>query len=319
MARHTLLIDADDTLWENNIFFEKTIDDFITRLEHLGYTREYIRHILNETERRNIRQHGYGVRSFRRSLEDTYLKLAGNSARREIVKDIEQMARELENTPPHILDGVPETLAYLAKHHRLILLTKGEPAEQAAKVERSGLQPYFDAIEIVLEKDSGTYGRMIEQFNIVKSHGWMVGNSPRSDINPGAAVGSERRVHSAFGHVGTGKIRTRKRHRETADSFNVPRTPRTFLEIISLLRRRTLPPRARHPQTQVAGENIQLNGRIRRSLAFEALPRQPQSGWAQDICSFPKISLASVSESEGLLHFRCRFMLCPLGHRKTIR
>jgi putative hydrolase of the HAD superfamily len=189
MARHTLLIDADDTLWENNIFFEKAIDDFVTRLEHLGYTREYIRHILNETERRNIRQHGYGVRSFRRSLEDTYLKLAGNSARREMVKDIEQMAHELESTPPHILDGVPETLAYLAKHHRLILLTKGEPAEQAAKVERSGLQAHFDAIEIVLEKDSGTYARVIEQFKIVKSHGWMVGNSPRSDINPALQSG----------------------------------------------------------------------------------------------------------------------------------
>jgi putative hydrolase of the HAD superfamily len=189
MARHTLLIDADDTLWENNIFFEKTIDDFITQLEHLGYTREYIRHILNETERRNIRQHGYGVRSFRRSLEETYLKLAGNSARREIVKEIEHMARELEGTPPHILDGVPETLAYLAKHHRLILLTKGEPAEQAAKVERSGLQSYFDAIEIVLEKESATYERVIGQFKIVKSHGWMVGNSPRSDINPALQSG----------------------------------------------------------------------------------------------------------------------------------
>ena len=62
-----------------------------------------------------------------------------------------QLIDELESTPPHILDGVPETLAYLAKHHRLILLTKGEPAEQAAKVERSGLQSYFDAIEIVLD------------------------------------------------------------------------------------------------------------------------------------------------------------------------
>ena len=189
MTRHTLLIDADDTLWENNIFFEKAIDDFITRLEHLGYTREYIRHILNETERRNIRQHGYGVRSFRRSLEDTYLKLAGNSARREMVKAIEQMALELEATPPHIMDGVPETLAYLAKHHRLILLTKGEPAEQAAKVERSGLQAHFDHIEIVLEKDASTYGRMIQQFKIVKSHGWMVGNSPKSDINPALQSG----------------------------------------------------------------------------------------------------------------------------------
>ena len=189
MARNTLLIDADDTLWENNIFFEKTIDHFVTQLEHLGYTREYIRHILNETERRNIRQHGYGVRSFRRSLEETYMKLAGNSARRKMVKEIERLAAELEATPPHILDGVPETLAYLAKHHRLILLTKGEPAEQAAKVERSGLQPYFDAIEIVLEKSSEIYERMIEQFKIVKSHGWMVGNSPRSDINPALQSG----------------------------------------------------------------------------------------------------------------------------------
>ena len=189
MARNTLLIDADDTLWENNIFFEKTIEHFITQLEHLGYTREYIRHILNETERRNIRQHGYGVRSFRRSLEVTYLKLAGNAARREIVQEIERMAVELEATPPHILDGVPETLAYLAKHHRLILLTKGEPAEQAGKVERSGLQSYFDAIEIVLEKDVGAYARMIEQFKIVKTHGWMVGNSPRSDINPALHAG----------------------------------------------------------------------------------------------------------------------------------
>jgi putative hydrolase of the HAD superfamily len=189
MTRNTLLIDADDTLWENNIFFEKTVDHFISQLEHLGYTREYIRHILNETERRNIRQHGYGVRSFRRSLEETYLKLAGNSARRELVQEIERMSGELEATPPLILDGVPETLAYLSKHHRLILLTKGEPAEQAAKVERSGLQPYFDAIEIVLEKEAGTYDRMVEQFKIVKTHGWMVGNSPRSDINPALQAG----------------------------------------------------------------------------------------------------------------------------------
>jgi putative hydrolase of the HAD superfamily len=189
MARHTLLIDADDTLWENNIFFEKTIENFISQLEHLGYTREYVRHILNETEKRNIRQHGYGVRSFGRSLEETYLKLAGNSARREMVKAIEAMSRELERTPPHVLDGVPETLAYLAKHHRLILLTKGESAEQAAKVERSGLQSYFEAIEIVQEKDCGTYTRIVEQFKIVKSHGWMVGNSPRSDINPALQCG----------------------------------------------------------------------------------------------------------------------------------
>ncbi len=189
MARNTIIVDADDTLWENNVAFDKAITEFVSQLEYLGYTPDYVRHILNETERRNIRQHGYGVRSFRRSLEETYLKLAGNMARREIVKGIEQRAAELENTPPQILEGVPETLAYLAKRHRLILLMKGEAAEQAGKVERSGLQTYFDAIEIAMEKNAGVFKRLIEQFKIVKSLGWMVGNSPATDINPALQAG----------------------------------------------------------------------------------------------------------------------------------
>src|SRR5205807_6622237 len=113
MRRYTLLIDADDTLWENNVFYEKLIEDFVTVVEPYGYTRAYIRHILNETERKNIRQYGYGVRSFGRSLEETYLKLADQMARREMLAQIHSRVMELERTPPKILDGVPETLAYL--------------------------------------------------------------------------------------------------------------------------------------------------------------------------------------------------------------
>ncbi len=189
MRRETLLIDADDTLWENNVFFEQTIDAYVELLEPLGFSSEYIRRILNETEKRMIRQHGYGVRSFRRSLEETYLKLAGNMARRETLHEIGARADELERVPPHILDGVPETLAYLSARHRLILCTKGEPAEQAGKLERTGLQVHFQAIEIVVEKDSKTYRGLVRRHRIVKSHGWMVGNSPRSDINPALAAG----------------------------------------------------------------------------------------------------------------------------------
>lgn len=189
MRRHTLLIDADDTLWENNVFFEKLIEDFITLVEPCGYSRAYIRHILNETERKNIRQYGYGVRSFGRSLEETYLKLADQMAKRETLAQIHVRVVELERTPPKILDGVPETLAYLTARHRLILFTKGEPAEQAAKVERSGLQGFFEAIEIVSEKDTKTYHVLVNKHKIVKTHGWMIGNSPRSDINPAMEAG----------------------------------------------------------------------------------------------------------------------------------
>lgn len=189
MARQTILIDADDTLWENNVFFQRTIEGFITRIEPLGYTREYIRSILNETETHNIRQHGYGVHSFHRSLHDTYARLAGSLAQQGLVEEITELAEELRREPPKILIGVPETLSYLSSRHRLILVTKGHVAEQAAKVERSGLQTHFDAIEIVAEKNRETYERIIAQFHVVKSHGWMVGNSPRSDINPALKAG----------------------------------------------------------------------------------------------------------------------------------
>jgi putative hydrolase of the HAD superfamily len=148
MRRNTLLIDADDTLWENNVFFEKLIEDFITIVEPYGYTRAYIRHILNETERKNIRQYGYGVRSFGRSLEETYLKLADQMAKRETLALIHSRVVDLERTPPKILDGVPETLAYLTERHRLV-----------------------------------------HKHKIVKTYGWMIGNSPRSDINPAMKIG----------------------------------------------------------------------------------------------------------------------------------
>jgi putative hydrolase of the HAD superfamily len=189
MPRETILIDADDTLWENNVYFERTIEEFLTLLEPFGFQREYSRHILNETERRNIRQHGYGVRCFGRSLEETYIKLAGHRAERSTVENINHRVDELERTPPNVLDGVLETLDYLAERHRLILFTKGEAAEQAAKVERSGLQIHFDAIEIVPEKDVATYRELVNRHHVVKSRGWMVGNSPRSDINPALEAG----------------------------------------------------------------------------------------------------------------------------------
>jgi putative hydrolase of the HAD superfamily len=189
MPRETLLIDADNTLWENNLFFEQTIQEFLTLLEPFGYPREYARHILNETESRNIRQHGYGVRSFGRSLEDTYMKLAGPQAERAMVVNIQARVEELEKTPPRILEGVVETLDYLSERHRLILFTKGEAAEQAAKVERSGLQIHFEAIEIVLEKNVTTYSTLVNRHHVVKSRGWIVGNSPHYDINPAVEAG----------------------------------------------------------------------------------------------------------------------------------
>jgi putative hydrolase of the HAD superfamily len=228
MRRMTLLINADDTLWESNIFFEKTIEHFFTLVEPFGYPRDYARRILNETERLNIRQHGYGVRSFGRSLEETYMKLGGSLAQRSALQEVSAMVNDLERTPPRVLDGVPETLSYLAARHRMILFTKGEPAEQAAKVERSGLQGFFDAIEIVAEKSVAAYQSLVDRHHVVKSHGWMVGNNPTTEINPALQAGLNAAFVPHFStwehdraelQSGAGKLLIVARFRDLRDHF----------------------------------------------------------------------------------------------------
>ena len=202
MRRMTLLVSADDTLWENNVFFERIIEQFLTLVEPFGYARGYARHVLNETERLNIRQHGYGVRSFARSLEETYVKLGGKLAQRSGVQEVSALVAELESTPPHVLEGVPETLQYLSERHRMILFTQGESAEQAGKVERSGLQGFFEAIEIIGEKSAEAFDELVHKHHVVKSHGWLVGNSPHGDILPALQAGLNAAL---VPHPGTGE------------------------------------------------------------------------------------------------------------------
>src|SRR2546429_9998049 len=103
MRRNTLLIDADDTLWENNVFFEKLIEDFITMVESCGYTRAYVSHILNETERKNIRQYGYGVRRFGRFLQETYPKPPQHMAKPEVLAQNHTPLLGLAATAPEII------------------------------------------------------------------------------------------------------------------------------------------------------------------------------------------------------------------------
>ncbi len=185
----TLLVDADDTLWENNIFFERAIAKFISHLNHREYTPQQVREVLNEVERECVVKHGYGLHSFAHALMDTFERLSVEPITPELHQTISGFAHEVAEHPMEIIAGVPETLAYLNRRHHLILMTKGHVTEQTGKIERSGLKHYFAAVEIVAEKDASTYGSVIEKYALVRDQTWMVGNSPKSDINPALSAG----------------------------------------------------------------------------------------------------------------------------------
>jgi putative hydrolase of the HAD superfamily len=188
-APQTLLIDADDTLWENNIYFERVIASFISFLNHHEFTPEQVRAALNEVEHDCILRHGYGLHSFVHALTATFERLAVGPLTPAIRETIHGLAQTIADHPVEILSGVPETLDYLSGRHHLILMTKGAIAEQTGKIERSGLKTFFAAVEIVAEKNAPTYRGMMEKYELAPEESWMVGNSPKSDINPALAAG----------------------------------------------------------------------------------------------------------------------------------
>ncbi len=184
-----LLIDADDTLWENNIYFERAFADFCDFLDHSALSPAQVRAALDEIELANSRVHGYGSLNFGRNLRQCYERLAERDVREEDLITVTRFAERILEAPMEVIDGVAETLEYLAARHQLTLFTKGHPDEQKLKIDRSGLRRWFPHTAIVKEKDARSYQRLVEERGLEPAGTWMIGNSPKSDINPALETG----------------------------------------------------------------------------------------------------------------------------------
>jgi putative hydrolase of the HAD superfamily len=189
-----LIVDADDTLWENNIYFERAFNDFCEFLAHSKLTPDQVRAVLDEIETVNSKAHGYGTANFARNLTQCYHKLAEREVMAEDLSRIMSFTEQILHHPIEIIEGVEETLEYLAGRHSLTLFTKGDAEEQKLKLDRSGLAIYFGHTAIVKEKDARSYAALIRERALDRADTWMIGNSPKSDINPALEAG----IHAVF-------------------------------------------------------------------------------------------------------------------------
>jgi putative hydrolase of the HAD superfamily len=185
----SLIFDADDTLWENNIYFEHAFDDFVDFLDHSSLTARQIRDILDEIERVNVKLHGYGAVNFGRNLQQTYRHLTEREIGDSDLVHVMSLAERILEQPVDLIEGVEETLECLSARHDLTLFTKGHPEEQRLKVDRSGLGRHFAHTAIVREKDADAYRRLVQERGFDPAQTWMIGNSPKSDINPAIEAG----------------------------------------------------------------------------------------------------------------------------------
>jgi putative hydrolase of the HAD superfamily len=187
--RQTILIDADDTLWHNNIYFERTTEAFIDYLKHSSLTRDEVRHVVVEVERANLKTNGYGAESYAANLVEAYRRLSERQIDQAQLDDVFNFGMSILDAGIELLHGVSETLEELSRRHELMLFTKGNPAEQRSKIDRSGIARHFAHVGIVPEKDVRAYVEVVGTIGAVADRTWMVGNSPRSDINPALDAG----------------------------------------------------------------------------------------------------------------------------------
>jgi putative hydrolase of the HAD superfamily len=192
----TIAFDADDTLWHNERIFLDAKDKLFSLLSNY-HDADWINQHLDETESRNIKHFGYGVKAFTLSMIETACELSEGRISGAEVAEIIGFARTMLATPITLLSGVKETIHELSHQYRLILITKGDLFDQETKVARSGLGDYFEVVEVVANKDKATYEKLFLRHKIDVNEFVMVGNSLRSDILPVLECGGKA-VHIPY-------------------------------------------------------------------------------------------------------------------------
>jgi putative hydrolase of the HAD superfamily len=185
----TVGLDADDTLWHNETIFRLTHARFIDLLSDRA-DPEVMQARLAETEKRNLRLYGYGIKGFTLSMIETAMELCDGDAPSSIIREILAAGREMLSHPVETLIGVDEALAALSERYRLVLITKGDLLDQERKLAASGLGDLFAAVEIVSEKDRGTYDRVFARHGTGATEAVMAGNSMKSDVLPALEAGA---------------------------------------------------------------------------------------------------------------------------------
>lgn len=183
-----IAFDADDTLWQNEHFFRDTERRFVTLLADYREAEAVAAELL-AAERRNIPAYGFGIKGFTLSMIETAARVSEGRAPASLIAEIVEMGREMLAHPVELLPDVAETLGGLAAAHRLLLVTKGDLFDQERKLEASGLSHHFEAVEIVSDKNRGTYERVFARHGASAGRAMMVGNSLKSDVLPAIEAG----------------------------------------------------------------------------------------------------------------------------------
>lgn len=196
MTIKIVAFDGDDTLWHHNNFFRKASDDFHAIMNRLGDFPD-AREQLDKKHIADLPVWGYGVKGLILTMIELSISMTQGKIPASVIQEIFDMGRNTHMHPVTLLDYVADTIKDLHGKYRLMLITKGDLIAQEMKIHKSGLEPLFNDIDIVSEKDVPTYDRIFRRAQINPEELLMIGNSLRSDVLPPVQLGAQA-VHIPY-------------------------------------------------------------------------------------------------------------------------
>ncbi|WP_430614539.1 HAD family hydrolase [Flavobacterium sp. JP2137] len=191
-----IAFDADDTLWNNEPFFNEAEKKFCILLEDY-LSHQGLSQALFKTQIDNLPLYGYGIKGFVLSMIETAYTVSNHTASIKVIEKIIHIGKELLTKPVELLDDVEDVLQKLQQRYKLVVATKGDLKDQHRKLHHSGLGGYFHHIEVMSDKREIDYEKLLLRLEIQPEEFIMIGNSLKSDVLPVLNIGASA-IHVPF-------------------------------------------------------------------------------------------------------------------------
>lgn len=189
--QHLMVFDLDDTLVDTSHVYHRARQRFVSLLSRMGAPADEVRCEFELIDAANMKHLGFAPERYGRSMLATYQHF--RCLKKVDLCDeerIRQCGDLILTRLPRLIDGARELLEWASPRYRLVLYTRGDPVLQRRKIDRVGIAGFFEDVVVTSAKTASELLDIIARNGSSPPSTWVIGDSIRSDINPGVEAGA---------------------------------------------------------------------------------------------------------------------------------
>ena len=188
-----IIFDFDDTLVDTSDKYWRARTSFIQALTEEGFDPGMVLEEFEKVDSSHMETLKFSPDRYGKSMFVTYNRILARQNRYPtsgMLSRIKSFGRIILEQPPEPISGAKKLLDWCSKHFALALLTRGDETFQNRKLHHVGFFKYFDLVRVVSKKDAGAFKQVMEELAYPPEKTWIIGDSIRSDVNPGIEIGA---------------------------------------------------------------------------------------------------------------------------------